>query len=315
MQNAKNMARDLFFNNKWDKQIYPLSWLVKKFYPVKGWTDEDLAKLIESEKSIVDKRPEIFKSVSVEQIPAMSLSEPTVGVLYYTDNKLDPGIMKACQEQLLKAADGKRIVSVSLSPIDFGENIVLPLERGYLTMYKQILTGLEELDCDIVYFCEHDILYHASHFDFVPTERDKIYYNKNCWKLRVEDGFCLYYDCGQTSQLCAYRETLVQHYRQRVKNTEEAFEQSGDTRAFRNFIRQQGFEPGTHHREGRVDDLNAGVWESAFPNVDIRHDHNLTPNRWRQDQFNSHRSCRNWIESDTIPYWGKGIDIVRRLNV
>jgi hypothetical protein len=42
---AKSFARDLFFNNKWDKQIHPLSWLVEKFWPVKGWTEEDLKNL------------------------------------------------------------------------------------------------------------------------------------------------------------------------------------------------------------------------------------------------------------------------------
>lgn len=39
---AKKKAKDLFFNNKWDKQIHPLSWLVNKFHPVKGWSEEDL---------------------------------------------------------------------------------------------------------------------------------------------------------------------------------------------------------------------------------------------------------------------------------
>jgi len=44
-EKAKSYARDLFFNNKWPKQIRPLSWLVEKFWPVKGWTEEDLVKL------------------------------------------------------------------------------------------------------------------------------------------------------------------------------------------------------------------------------------------------------------------------------
>lgn len=44
-QNAKTYARELFFQNKWEKQIYPLSWLVEKFWPVKGWTQEDLENL------------------------------------------------------------------------------------------------------------------------------------------------------------------------------------------------------------------------------------------------------------------------------
>lgn len=44
---AKKRAKDIFFNNKWDKQIYPISWLVEKFWPVKGWSEEDLKKLKE----------------------------------------------------------------------------------------------------------------------------------------------------------------------------------------------------------------------------------------------------------------------------
>jgi hypothetical protein len=42
---AQDYARNLFFNNNWPKQVHPLSWLLEKFWPVKGWTDEDLKKL------------------------------------------------------------------------------------------------------------------------------------------------------------------------------------------------------------------------------------------------------------------------------
>jgi len=45
VQEAKTYARDLFFNNKFDKAIHPLSWLLERFWPVKGWTDEDLSSL------------------------------------------------------------------------------------------------------------------------------------------------------------------------------------------------------------------------------------------------------------------------------
>jgi len=44
-EKAKDYARTLFFNNNWPKQVHPLSWLVEKFWPVKGWSEEDLAKL------------------------------------------------------------------------------------------------------------------------------------------------------------------------------------------------------------------------------------------------------------------------------
>ena len=48
VQNAKKRAKDIFFNNKWVKQEKPLLWLIEKFWPVKGWTDEDLQKLKEN---------------------------------------------------------------------------------------------------------------------------------------------------------------------------------------------------------------------------------------------------------------------------
>lgn len=71
---AKEYARNLFFNNNWDKQIHPLSWLIEKFWPVRGWSDEDLQKL----------RNNTFRfSAKVQDIPATSPdgtsaeSEPT----------------------------------------------------------------------------------------------------------------------------------------------------------------------------------------------------------------------------------------------
>lgn len=45
VEEAKSHARDLFFNNKWDKAIHPLSWLIERFWPIPGWTQEDLDKL------------------------------------------------------------------------------------------------------------------------------------------------------------------------------------------------------------------------------------------------------------------------------
>ena len=48
VNHAKKTAREIFFDNKWDKQTRPLSWLVEKFWPVKGWTQEDLDNLKEN---------------------------------------------------------------------------------------------------------------------------------------------------------------------------------------------------------------------------------------------------------------------------
>lgn len=51
VQKTKHKVKDLFFNNKWPKQKYPLSWLLEKFWPVPGWKQEDLDNLKNLENS------------------------------------------------------------------------------------------------------------------------------------------------------------------------------------------------------------------------------------------------------------------------
>ena len=46
---ARKKAKELFFKGKFEGQIRPLSWLVEKFMPLPGWSNEDLIKLKESE--------------------------------------------------------------------------------------------------------------------------------------------------------------------------------------------------------------------------------------------------------------------------
>ena len=147
-----------------------------------------------------------------------------------------------------------------------------------------------------MFFCEHDVLYHPSHFEFTPTRDDVFFYNTNVWKVR-EDGFCARTaDCRQTSGLCASRELLLAHYRKRV----EIVERDG-------FTRRMGFEPGTHRRKERVDDVRSKTWESEFPNLDIRHGGNLTEARWSPEEYRDKRFAKGWQESqiDALPGWEK----------
>lgn len=51
VQKTKNKVWEFFTNGKWDKQIHPVSWLIEKFWPVPGWSQEALDKLKEREKN------------------------------------------------------------------------------------------------------------------------------------------------------------------------------------------------------------------------------------------------------------------------
>ena len=337
-EKAKSYARDLFFNNKWDKQVRPLSWLVEKFWPVKGWSEEDLKKLkantfkfpdavlpvkpVESEPVSEELSTVIIYDASSTSNPNSELSvrdpeeKPTKDIIFYTDNQLKLKIAHAVQGQLklISATKGFPIVSASLKPMSFGSNVYLPLKRGYLTMFKQMLAALEASQADVVFFCEADVLYHPSHFDFTPPSKDKFYYNENVWKLNAETGHALHYDCQQVSGIAVYRETAIKHYRKRVEIVEKKQKELPKEEDFNRFIRQMGFEPGTHNRKERVDDLKSEGWMSEFPNIDIRHGTNLSTTRWKKEQFRNQKFTKGWVESDDeIPGWGKTKELIKKL--
>lgn len=289
-ERARAYSRDLWFNSKWPGQVLPLRWLVEKFWPVQGWSEEQ-------RDALPNGLPGRREDVDVHRPDGRSVLRPSVGpqagVVYYTDAAIPDSIAAPCRESI--EWSGLPIVSVSLKPIHWGaaKNLLLCEERGYLTMFRQILAGLEAIDSEFVFFCEHDVAYHPSHFSFTPPNHTQVFYNQNVWKVDAETGQALHYLCSQTSGLCASRELLLEHYRKRVALVEA-----------HGFSRKMGFEPGTHRRAERVDDLTARTWMSEFPNVDIRHSHNLTPSRWKKEQFKDQRYTAGWTESDSIPGWG-----------
>jgi hypothetical protein len=245
---ARQYSRHLWLDNTWDKAIYPLEWLLAKFAPVPDWH-----------------------------------TEATKGIIYYTDSRLDSGIAEPVRKQLKTA--GLPIVSASLKPLDFGKNIHLDLERGTLTYFKQIVAALEASTADIVFFCEHDVLYHQSHFDFTPIDKDMFYYNQNFWRVR-NDGFAVHWNANQVSGLCCYREHALAYYKARL-----AVVEAGEF--------DRSYEPG-----GR-DKTKYKVWKSAFPNIDIRHDGTLTKSKWSLADFRDKSTAQGWQEStiEKIPGW------------
>jgi len=48
IERARQYSRDMWLNNRWPGQKLPLSWLVKRFWPVPGWEQKDLDRLPDS---------------------------------------------------------------------------------------------------------------------------------------------------------------------------------------------------------------------------------------------------------------------------
>ena len=250
IRKAREYSKELWLGNNWDKAIYDLDWLISRFAPVPEWSE----------------------------------GEPRKAILYYTDNQLAPCIMDTCQQWIEKAE--LPIVSVSLEPLDWGHNITVDAKRGVLTLHRQILAGLEALESDVVFFAEHDVLYHPSHWEFTPERADRFYYNTNVWKVRKKDGHAVWTDdLQQTSGLCAYRGLLLEQYRRRVAEIE-----AGKW--------DRHFEPG--EKSGPWKSEN---WRGEWPNLDIRHGRNLTRAKWHPSEFRNRRYARGWKEADAVEPW------------
>lgn len=257
-ERARKRARRIWMHNAWPSQTKPLSWLVRKFEPV------------------VSKDGPRWEP----QPPA-----PQPGIVYYTSHQIDPDLMQKCQRQLQESAGDIPIVSVSLKPLEFGQNIVLDADPSRLTMFRQILAGLEASTADYVFLCEHDCLYPKEHFAIIPPRDDRFYYDQAVWRVDVPTGKAVTYSMMSVSGCCANRTLLVDYYRRFVAEVEA-----------HGYDHRHGYEPGV--KEG----LAVG-WKADTPYLDLRHGDNLTASRWSPEAFTDKSTCREWQEADTVPGW------------
>jgi hypothetical protein len=228
------------------------------------------------------------------------------GIIYYTDGyrKVPPKVLEESQKSI-KAAS-LPITAVSIGPIDFGDkNITLEGRvRSYPTMCLQILTALENSEADYVFFCEHDVLYHPSHFDFTPERDDIYYYNVNNYRWEYPIDRAITYDglCS-LSMLCVNRQTAINHYRLRMKHIERMGIDAYRSREPR-WARKWGYEPGTKkRRRGGMTDEDCIFRRSEFPCVDVRHGRTFTRSKTHLHEFR--RLPTNFVEVslDQIPGW------------
>ena len=279
-QRARKISQDIFLNDKWDKAVKPLPWLLEKFWfalkdvkdPEARWEEKDIQELKKKNGGRGDGRDGRAK-----------------GIIFYTDNQLTLKIAHKVQDQLRKISEEKSIpiTSVSLKKMSFGDNYIIDAERGTKTYFRQIITALEKCKADIVYFCEHDVLYHPSHFDFTPEKKDKFYFNLNVWRLKWGEDFAVTWDANQVAALSCYREHALKWYKEKFKEVE--------TGKF-----NRSYEPG-----GR-DKTKYENWKSEQPNIDIRHGGTMTKSKWSINDFRDKSTSINWQEGK-CPDWAKSI--------
>ena len=159
---------------------------------------------------------------------------------------------------------------------------------------------MKEAEQDYLFFTEHDVLYHPSHFEFRPKRDDTYYYNNSVVKYRLSDKKVVSYDCSWLSQLCANRELLISHYEKRLD-------------IIANGGKAYGYEPGTGQSKS-IDNVGSERWNGSNMNIDVRHGGNWTGvQRMDTSEFKNKKTCQNFevLEVKDLKDW----DHERLLNL
>jgi hypothetical protein len=229
-------------------------------------------------------------------------------LIYYTNNQVDKDIFLAVQKRLLET--GLPIISVSLKPINFGENYVMEGKSGPYTLVKQIIKALEFSSGKYVFFCEHDVLYPKSHFDFTPLRDDIFYYNSHVWRWDYpKDHFITYDRLISLSSLCCNRELAL---RQFIAREDKILKMGWDKDDGRDpaWARKLGFEPGTKkQKRGGFSDDDFEMWKSIEPIIDIRHDKTYSRRKCTLQDFK--HPPENWKEVKEV-YGFKYFDTLKK---
>lgn len=209
-------------------------------------------------------------------------------IIYYTDGHIDEPLARAVRKNLVKATGDKiPIISVSQHPLNFGRNICVGEKpRSNRSIYEQILAGLEAAPPEsVIYLCEHDVAYNPSHFAHVPEVRERIDYNQNRF----------YWAPGQPDYLPARGKWALSHLV-----------------AYREFLIEKVKEAlASDHPSSEIYRCRTHKFESARPNVDVRHGKNFSKDgRFKKAYYAG-------LSTDTvrnIGYWGSPRYFQRKLG-
>jgi len=227
-------------------------------------------------------------------------------VLYLTDNSIDENLLLFCQERLKKECFDIPIISVSQKPINFGKNICVGnIGRSWMSLYKQILAGLELCETDYIGIAEHDCLYNAAHIKYIPTSDNIFFYNHNCWLVDSMTGIYSYWPHRfALSQLVCHRDLLKKSTIEimnllmmglKVSKGMKWYGEPGlvsDT--YKVFVEADSGRSSQLQRylKKYVSEYKSKSFKTEKPNIDIRHGKNFTgPKRGKKRCYE-------------LPYWG-----------
>lgn len=208
-------------------------------------------------------------------------------IIYISDDSIEDSLANAVRKTIEKSVGFIPIISISDKKLDFGKNFICKNENGRndINIYRKLLVGLENTDADYIYVCEHDVFYHSSHFVFIPPD-DNFYHNKNSYYWKI--GLSSYMYCGERnalSQLVVKREVLLKHCKERIQNL-------------------------LQNKNAKIK-YKLHFFESEKPNIDVRHDNNLSKDGKKKKKYYSEKSENNITN---IAYWGSVSHMMKKAS-
>lgn len=140
-------------------------------------------------------------------------------IIYYTSNREDVEFERKIIDNLKKQTKDIPIISVSQKPIDLGKNICIgDIGLSYLNEWKQLLIGLKEAKTEFCIATESDCLYPPDYFTFIPPVNNKVYRYDNVWAFwKKKSKFWKKASHCEGAQICG-REYWIECLENMLKN-------------------------------------------------------------------------------------------------
>jgi hypothetical protein len=243
-------------------------------------------------------------------------------VLYLTDNSLDERLADVCRKKIYENSNGIPIIYVSQKSLKYEKDepnnngwnigvVVGEIGRSWLSLYKQMLAGLEACETKYVGIAEHDVIYGTEHLQWIPPTDDTFYYNHNCWLVQWGgnhpelNGMYSYWPKRfALSQLVCNKELLKESIKERLSLLENGYHmvkglKGAGEPGVADKIAIGQLEAGSgrptqlqRYLKGFLKEYKSESFKTEQPNIDIRHGTNFTGAK-----RGKHRCY-------SLPYWG-----------
>jgi hypothetical protein len=231
-------------------------------------------------------------------------------ILYITNSRMPAQWKQFFRENLLKAAEGAKIITISREELDWGDvNITQDQPPSKANIFWQILRGAKLATTPFVATADDDCAYPTGHFNCARPPMDTFLYNSNRWSLYTWSDPAVY----SLKNYLRTNAAFIAPREQLITALEERFAKFpiDDPATLKN--EWMGGEVGMKKAE-----QNMGVtvqkimdFKSEFPLVQMDHDFFTVFREDKETVERRHRKKPGIIQAYDIPYWGRAEELTK----